>query len=85
MPGAIKYLIEICLSQWKAIQQLSFLLDTEAQSIPRCLHLFIYNLSYTTVSRVRDSAETITVSHALQVRYLEAVCFQWEKKSKQQS
>ena len=74
MPGTVRYLIEICFSQFKASQQLIFLLDTEAQSIPRCLYLFVYNLSYTIVRGVRDSAETILLSDAQLVRYLKAVC-----------
>ena len=72
MSGTARYFIEICFSQLKAIQQLSFLLDTEAQSLPTCLYLFVSKLTYTTGSRVIDFAVTIESEDSLHVRYLKA-------------
>ena len=55
---------------------MSYLLDTEAQSLPTCLQLFVSKVTYTTDSRVMDFAETLLLDDTLQVRYLTAVSFQ---------
>ena len=47
MPGTTKHFKDICFSQLKAVQQLSYLLHTgtEAQPLPTCLHLFVSELT----------------------------------------
>lgn len=60
---------------------MSYLLDTEAQSLPTCLQLFVSKVTYTTDSRVMDFAETVLLDDTLQVKSLKAVYLSLIKKA----
>lgn len=60
---------------------MSYLLDTEAQSLPTCLQLFVPKVTYTTDSRVMDFAETLLLDDTPHVRYLKAVYLSLIKKA----
>ena len=60
---------------------MSYLLDTEAQSLSTCLQLFVSKVTYTKDSRVMDLAETLLLHDTLQVRYLKAVYLSLIKKA----